>query len=128
MNRLAVLVLAVALAFHLGALERLRRMERDGARWWLGYGRDGANLAAAAVLWAGYLLLGFSQPAALLAASLTVLLSYLLDWFILRELRPRFGRLLVALPLVAWLVLVATQVDLVERLLETAIIAASPRP
>lgn len=127
MNRLGVLVLAVALAFHVEALDHLRRMERGGP-WWLGYGRDGANLAAAILLGAGYLLVGFSQPVALLAAALTVLMSYLLDWVILRELRPRLGRLLMALPLLAWLVVVATEPGLVNRLLETAIFAASPTP
>src|SRR5260370_12295601 len=99
---LAVLALAAALAAHVELLARLRRAEPAGP-WWFGYARDGANLSACLMLWGGYVLLGYRAPEALLAGMLTALFTYLLDWTLARGLKLRAARVLVALPLAAWL-------------------------
>jgi hypothetical protein len=102
----AVLALAVGLAVHVELLARLRRAE-PSKPWWFGYARDGANLSAVLMLWGGYLLVGYRAPEALLAGMLTTLVTYLADWTVARALGVRRARLVLAIPLVAWLAAVA---------------------
>jgi len=103
--------LAFALAAHVELLARLRAAETAGP-WWFGYARDGANLAAALMLWGAYLMIGFAPPVALMTGMLTCLVAYLLDWSVARALRARRPRLLLAvmlLPWVAWVALAPAQ-------------------
>ena len=102
----ALAALAASFVVHGDLLSRLRAVE-PAKPWWFGYARDGVNLSAALMTWGGYLLLGFRAPEALLAAMLTTLVTYVLDWVIARALRRRRARLWLALPLGGWLVALA---------------------
>jgi hypothetical protein len=103
---LAVVTLALALFAYGELLVRLRRAE-PARPWWFGYARDGANLAAALMLWGAYLMLGWRAPVALLAGLTTTLAAYILDWTLARAFQVRHPRLLLAVPLGAWVALVA---------------------
>lgn len=109
--------LAMGLAAHLELLARLRSAEPTKP-WWFGYARDGANLAVTFMLWGAYLLIGFQPATALLAGLLTTLATYLLDWTIARALRITYGRVVLAIPLTAWVVFVALAPATVMRLFE----------
>lgn len=98
--------LALALAAHAELLARLRAAE-PAHPWWFGYARDGANLAAALMLWGAYIMVGFTGPNALLAGMLTCLGTYLLDWLVARALQVRHPRIVLWIGLAAWVVLVA---------------------
>jgi hypothetical protein len=102
----AVLSLAVALFAYGELLVRLRRAE-PARPWWFGYARDSANLAAALMLWGVYLMLGWAAPVALLAGLTTTLAAYILDWALARAFQMRHPRILMALPLTAWIAAVA---------------------
>ncbi len=103
---LAVLALACALAAHVELLARLRRAEPAGP-WWFGYARDGANLSAVLMLWGAYVLIGYRAPEALLAAFLTALFTYVVDWTLARALGLERPRAWLAIPLAAWLAALA---------------------
>jgi hypothetical protein len=98
--------LALALAAHAELLVRLRTAE-PAHPWWFGYARDGANLAAALMLWGAYIMVGFTGPNALLAGMLTCLGTYLLDWLVARALQVRHPRIVLSIALAAWVALVA---------------------
>src|SRR5581483_1978614 len=102
----AVVALAVALFAYGELLVRLRRAE-PARPWWFGYARDGANLAASLMLWGAYLMLGWGGAVSLLAALTTTLAAYILDWALARAFHMRHPRILLALPLTAWIVAVA---------------------
>jgi hypothetical protein len=90
----AAMLLAVvgAYATVLGRLRGYERAARAGAPWWFGYARDGVNLAAAASLFAAFLVAGFTGPAALVLAALLALAAYLVDWATGRWLALRRAR------------------------------------
>jgi hypothetical protein len=98
--------LALALAAHGELLVRLRVAE-PARPWWFGYARDGANLAAALMLWGAYLMVGFPGPVALMAGMLTCLGTYLLDWLIARALKVRHPRILLSIALAGWVAFIA---------------------
>jgi hypothetical protein len=98
--------LLLALFVHAELLARLRRVDRGNPPWWFGYARDGSNLSGIMMLWGAFLLRGFPGPIAFLAAGLTAVASYVLDWLVGRALKLPHPRLLLALPLVAWVALV----------------------
>src|SRR5579859_7606440 len=122
-----VAALALALAVHLELLARLRLVDEAAPPWWFGYARDGANLATALMLWGAYLMFGFVPPVALCAAMLTTLVTYLLDWTLARPLRIRRARLALALPLAAWVVVMALSSHTVGGFLGQLIAAVQPR-
>jgi hypothetical protein len=115
---LAVVALAVALFAYGELLVRLRRAE-PARPWWFGYARDGANLAAALMLWGAYLMLGWGGPVSLLAALTTTLAAYILDWALARAFRMRHPRILLAVPLAAWIVFVALRADVLAQAFTT---------
>jgi hypothetical protein len=117
--------LAVALAAHVELLARLRAAEPLGP-WWFGYARDGANLAAALMLWGAYLLQGFGGPLALLAATMTCLGTYLCDWLLARTLRVAHPRLWLSVPLVAWVTLLVVAPARVEHALGALLALGRP--
>jgi hypothetical protein len=98
--------LAFALVVHGELLVRLRQAEPAGP-WWFGYARDGVNLAAALMLWGAYIMIGFSPPLGLMAGMLTCLATYLLDWLLMRGVQLKHSRALLAVPIAAWVTLVA---------------------
>jgi hypothetical protein len=97
----AVLVLA-GLAYDV-LLASVRRVDRtyrvsfasassgqpQGAMRWLGYARDASNLLGFLLFLAGFVILGFAGPLAVLAAALSTLAFYGLDFFLARTLRLR---------------------------------------
>jgi hypothetical protein len=97
----AVLVLA-GLAYDV-LLASVRRVDRTyrasegapgegdprGAMRWLGYARDASNLLGFLLFLAGFVILGFAGPPAVLAAALSTLGFYGLDFFLARTLRLR---------------------------------------
>jgi hypothetical protein len=83
--------------------------------WWFGYARDGANLAATLMLWGGYVMLGWPAATALLASLTTTLAAYLLDWALARAFHVRHPRILLALPLTAWIAFAALRPDTLAR-------------
>jgi hypothetical protein len=119
-------MVAFALAVHVELLARLRAADAVPPPWWFGYARDATNLAAALMLWGGYQALGFAPPVALLAAMLTTLATYLFDWLIARGLKLRRARLLVALPLAAWVAVLAFSPEPIGRVLAELITAVRP--
>src|SRR4051794_25364955 len=124
---LALAALALALAIHLELLARLRLVDAIQPPWWYGYARDGANLAASLMLWGAYLMIGYSPAVALGAAMLTTLFTYLLDWLLARGLELRRGRLALAVPLVAWVFLIALRPGLFGGVLSQLIAGVQPR-
>jgi hypothetical protein len=118
--------LAAALAVHAELLARLRRVDAPTPPWWFGYARDGTNLSAVLIAWGAYLGFGFAPAVAFLAAGLTTLTTYVLDWVIARGLRLSRARLALALLLGAWVAFVALRSDAVGRALERLIAAVQP--
>jgi hypothetical protein len=119
-------VLASALLVHAELLARLRRLDAPTPPWWFGYARDGTNLSACLMAWGAYLGLGFNPAVAFLAAGWTTLATYILDWLLARGLRLERSRLAMALPLAAWVALVALRPLPIARGFERLIAAAQP--
>jgi hypothetical protein len=119
-------VLAVALAIHAELLARLRRVDAPSPPWWFGYARDGTNLAAVLIAWGAYLGFDYAPAVAFLAAGLTTLTTYVLDWIFARGLKLRHARVALGVTLAAWLVTVALRPDLVSRALQRLIAAVQP--
>jgi len=119
--------LAGALAIHAELLARLRRVDAPTPPWWFGYARDGTNLAACLMSWGAYLGFGFAPAVAFLAAALTTLGTYILDWLLARGLRLRRMRVALALPLAAWVALVAIRPQTIDHGFARLIAAAEPR-
>jgi hypothetical protein len=119
--------LAGALAIHAELLARLRRVDSAEPPWWFGYARDGTNLSACLMCWGAYLGFDFAPPVAFLAAALTTLATYILDWVVARGFRLRHARLALALPLAAWVVFVAIRPQTIDHGFERLIAAAQPR-
>lgn len=122
----AVGVLAAALAVHAELLARLRRADAPTPPWWFGYARDGTNLSACLIAWGAYLGLGFVPAVAFLAAALTTLATYILDWLLARGLRLERARLALALPLAAWVAVVALRPAPIAHGLERLSAAVQP--
>lgn len=127
-------VLAAALAIHLELLARLRRVDSATPPWWFGYARDGTNLSALLMSWGAYVGLDFAAAVAFLAAALTTLATYILDWAVARTLRVRvrdrsgWARLVLGLPLAAWVLVVALRPAQVTHALQGLIAAVQPIP
>jgi hypothetical protein len=119
-------VLALALAVHAELLVRLRRVDSPDPPWWLGYARDASNLSALLMGWGAYVSLGFTPAVAFLAAGLTVLVTYMLDWTIARALQPTHARLWLAIPLAAWVLLVVWRSGPIGHTIERLIAAVQP--
>lgn len=119
-------VLALALGVHAELLVRLRSVDGPAPPWWFGYARDATNLSALLIAWGAYRGLGYATAVALLAAGLTVLATYSLDWLLARRLRLRRARIALALPLAAWVALVALRPAEVDRGFERLVIAVEP--
>jgi hypothetical protein len=119
-------VLAGALAVHAELLARLRRVDAPTPPWWFGYARDGTNLSAALIAWGAYLGFDFALPVAFLAATLTTLATYILDWLLARGLRLKHARVALAIPLAAWVAFVALRPATVGRGFERLIAAVQP--
>jgi hypothetical protein len=119
--------LAGALAVHAELLARLRRVDGPTPPWWFGYARDATNLSACLMYWGAFLGFGFAPPVAFLAAALTTLGTYILDWLLAQGLRLRHARLALALPLAAWVAVVALRPDTIDHGFERLIAAAQPR-
>jgi hypothetical protein len=111
-------------------LDRLRRFDdahRSTPRWWLGYARDGANLAGALLYWSALHLAGLSGPSALVVGVALLLAAYLLDWTFGRRLpRPPLRRVALALVAVA-AAACAVAAQPIGRAVERLVLAASPR-
>jgi hypothetical protein len=122
----AVGVLAAALAVHAELLARLRRVDAPTPPWWFGYARDGTNLSAALIAWGAYLGFGYAPAVAFLAAAMTTLSTYMLDWAFARGLRARHARLALAVTLAAWVAVVALRPATIGRALERLIAAVQP--
>ena len=118
--------LALALAVHGELLARLRRVDTPSPPWWFGYARDGTNLSALLMAWGAYLGFDFSAAVAFLAAALTTLTTYMLDWVLARGLRLRRARLALTLPLAAWVALMVLRPAPVGHLFERLIAAVQP--
>jgi hypothetical protein len=118
--------LAGALAVHAELLARLRRVDAPQPPWWFGYARDGTNLSAVLIAWGAYLGFGFPPAVAFLAAALTTLVTYILDWAIARGLRLQRARLVLGVLLAGWVAFVALRTDSLERGIERLIAAAQP--
>ncbi len=119
-------VLAGALAVHAELLARLRRVDAPTPPWWFGYARDGTNLSVVLIAWGAYLGFGFPPAVAFLAAGLTTLVTYILDWVIARGFKLARARLTLGLLLGAWVAFVALRSDSVGRALERLIAAVQP--
>lgn len=119
-------VLAAALAVHAELLARLRRVDASTPPWWFGYARDGTNLSALLIAWGAYLGFDYTPAVAFLAAGLTTLTTYVLDWIFARGLRLRHARATLAAALAAWIVVVAVRPDAVGRALQRLIAAVQP--
>ena len=118
--------LAGALAVHAELLARLRRVDAPQPPWWFGYARDGTNLSAVLIAWGAYLGFGFPPAVAFLAAALTTLVTYILDWAIARGLRLQRARLVLGVLLAGWVAFVALRTDSLGRGIERLIAAAQP--
>ncbi len=119
-------VLLLAHFGHAELLARLRRVDRANPPWWFGYARDGTNLSALILLCVAFLLRHFPGPIALLAAGLTAIATYVLDWLIGRALRLPHPRLLLAIPLLAWVTIVALLPGPLAALLTRLVAAVQP--
>jgi hypothetical protein len=122
----AVAALAGALAVHAELLARLRRVDAPTPPWWFGYARDGTNLSAFLIAWGAYLGLDYPPAVAFLAAGLTTLATYILDWVVARGLKLERARLVLAVPLVAWVAIVAFRPAPIGHGLEQLIAAVQP--
>jgi hypothetical protein len=118
--------LAGALAIHAELLARLRRVDAPTPPWWFGYARDGTNLSAVLIAWGAYLGLGYAPAVAFLAAALTALSTYILDWVLARGLRVRRARVALALVLASWVAIVALRPDSISRGLQRLVSAVQP--
>ena len=118
--------LAGALAVHAELLARLRRVDAPTPPWWFGYARDGTNLSAALIAWGAYLGFGYTPAVAFLAAALTTLCTYILDWVLARGFALKRARLALAVTLAAWVAIVAVRPEAVSRGLERLISAVQP--
>ena len=119
-------VLAGALAIHAELLARLRRVDAPTPPWWFGYARDGTNLSAVLIAWGAYLGFGYAPAVAFLAAALTTLSTYILDWILARGLRVRYSRVALGVLLAAWVAIVALRPEAISRALERLISAVQP--
>jgi hypothetical protein len=119
-------VLAAALAIHAELLARLRRVDAPTPPWWFGYARDGTNLSAVLIAWGAYLGFDYVPAVAFLAAGLTTLTTYILDWIFARGLKLRHARAALAVTLAAWVVTVALRPEFISRALERLIGAVQP--
>ena len=119
-------VLAGALAIHAELLARLRRVDAPTPPWWFGYARDGTNLSAVLIAWGAYLGLGYAPAVAFLAAALTALSTYILDWVLARGFRVRHARVALALLLAGWVAIVALRPDSISRALQRLVSAVQP--
>ena len=119
-------VLAGALAIHAELLARLRRVDAPTPPWWFGYARDGTNLSAVLIAWGAYLGFGYAPAVAFLAAALTTLSTYILDWILARGLRVRYSRVALGVLLAAWVAVVAVRPEAISRALERLISAVQP--
>jgi hypothetical protein len=118
--------LVVALFVHAELLARLRRVDRANPPWWWGYARDASNLSGILMLWGAFRLRGFPGPLAFLAAGLTAVATYVLDWLVGRALKLPHPRLVLALPLFAWAALVVLLPTRLAWLLSRLIAAVQP--
>jgi hypothetical protein len=89
-------VLAVGALVYAFVLEALRRKDKAypstapaDSTWWFGYARDLGNLAGCAAFVAGFWLLGFPPPEAVVAGVGLTLVCYGLDYLVGRGLRIR---------------------------------------
>ena len=119
-------VLAGALAVHAELLARLRRVDAPTPPWWFGYARDGTNLSAVLMLWGAYLGFGFPPAVAFLAAGLTTLVTYILDWVLARGFKLKRARLTLALTLAAWVAFVAVRSAMLGHAIEHLIAQVQP--
>ena len=78
------------------------------------------------IAWGAYLGLGFAPAVAFLAAALTTLATYVLDWVLARGLDARRARIALGVTLAAWVAVVALRPDTIGRALERLIAAAQP--
>ena len=119
-------VLAGALAVHAELLARLRRVDAPTPPWWFGYARDGTNLSAVLIAWGAYLGFGYPPAVAFLAAALTVLTTYILDWVLARGFKLKRARLALAVILAGWVVFVALRHDMLGHGIERLIAQVQP--
>jgi hypothetical protein len=87
------LALAVAALAYDALLWRLRRADRafpstdpTESTWWFGYARDLGNLVGVGLYAAGFIILGFPGPIAVLAGALLAAATYSLDYLFARAL------------------------------------------
>ena len=119
-------VLAGALAVHAELLARLRRVDAPTPPWWFGYARDGTNLSAVLIAWGAYLGFGYPPAVAFLAAGLTVLVTYILDWVLARGFKLKRARLALAVILAGWVAFVALRHEMLGRVIERLIAQVQP--
>jgi hypothetical protein len=121
-------VLAGGLAIYAELLARLRRIDTPAPPWWFGYARDGTNLSFVLIAWGAFLGLDFPPAVAFLAAALTTLATYVLDWMLARGLTPGLQRIALGGVLAGWVAVVALRPDAIGRALERLIAAVQPIP
>jgi hypothetical protein len=121
-------VLLLALLIHAELLARMRRVDRGNPPWWFGYARDASNLSAILMLWGGFLLLGFPAAVAFLAAGLTTVATYVFDWLIARALHLPHPRLLMLVPLFAWVAIVILVPSRLGWMFTRLVAAVQPTP
>ncbi|MCU1281878.1 MAG: hypothetical protein JWM53_5424 [bacterium] len=119
-------VLAGGLAIYAELLHRLRRVDAPTPPWWFGYARDGTNLSFVLIAWGAFLGLDFPPAVAFLAAALTTLTTYVLDWALARSLTERAARIALGVALAGWVACVALRPDAIGRALERLIAAVQP--
>ena len=78
------------------------------------------------IAWGAYLNFGFAPAVAFLAAGLTVLFTYILDWVLARGLKLGRARLALALILGGWVVFVALRHELLGHAIEGLIARVQP--